>query len=281
MRPGRPRGRGCPRRSRASRRGSPSSTSGATSHRRRTMTEVVGRRRQPERRGRGRGGPRDPARPRVTRAPSPDEPLTWSTSPPCSASRPARSATTRSRVSRSISGPTCCSPGRSMARFHLARTNRGLLVGGDARTALAEICSRCLRADRGPDRHPDRRGGPAEHRPDDRRARSTTERRAGRRPPDRPPRARARAARPRGDPAGRADRAAVPPGLPGPVPVCGERLDERRPRPRRRRRSTPGSRRSGRSGSTARPRPGRHRSSAPASRPRPRRDRQPAPRCRR
>lgn len=32
------------------------------------------------------------------------------------------------------------------ARFHLARTNRGLLVGGDARTALAEICSRCLRA---------------------------------------------------------------------------------------------------------------------------------------
>lgn len=31
------------------------------------------------------------------------------------------------------------------ARFHLARTNRGLLVGGDVRAALAEMCSRCLR----------------------------------------------------------------------------------------------------------------------------------------
>lgn len=32
------------------------------------------------------------------------------------------------------------------ARFRLARTNRGLLVDGDARSAIAETCSRCLRA---------------------------------------------------------------------------------------------------------------------------------------
>lgn len=31
------------------------------------------------------------------------------------------------------------------ARFRLTRTNRGLLVIGDVRTALAESCSRCLR----------------------------------------------------------------------------------------------------------------------------------------
>lgn len=31
------------------------------------------------------------------------------------------------------------------ARFHLARTNRGLVVDGDVATALAETCSRCLR----------------------------------------------------------------------------------------------------------------------------------------
>lgn len=30
------------------------------------------------------------------------------------------------------------------ARFHLGRTNRGLLVDGDVATALAETCSRCL-----------------------------------------------------------------------------------------------------------------------------------------
>ena len=42
--------------------------------------------------------------------------------------------------------------------------------------------------------------------------------RAGDRAADRPPRAGARADRPRGDPAGRADRPAVPAGLPGPVP---------------------------------------------------------------
>lgn len=32
------------------------------------------------------------------------------------------------------------------ARFRLARTNRGLLVDGDVRSAIAETCSRCLRA---------------------------------------------------------------------------------------------------------------------------------------
>jgi len=39
--------------------------------------------------------------------------------------------------------PILAEPVRS--RFHLARTNRGLLVDGDVATALAETCSRCLR----------------------------------------------------------------------------------------------------------------------------------------
>ena len=67
-------------------------------------------------------------------------------------------------------------------------------------------------------------------RPDDRPA-AAGRRRARRRAPDRPPRARPRDAGPRGDPAGRADRAALPPGLPGPV----HRL---RRAPRRRRATT-------------------------------------------
>jgi uncharacterized protein len=39
--------------------------------------------------------------------------------------------------------PVLAAPVR--ARFHLARTNRGLIVDGDVATALAETCSRCLR----------------------------------------------------------------------------------------------------------------------------------------
>ena len=53
--------------------------------------------------------------------------------------------------------------------------------------------------------------------------------------PDRPPRARPRDAGPRGDLAGRADRAALPAGLPGPVHRLRRAPRRRRPRPSRRR----------------------------------------------
>ena len=111
------------------------------------------------------------------------------------------------------------------ARVRLTRTNRGLLVDGDVRRRPSR---RRAAAVSGPSRRPSSRRFEEEalqtHRARDGRPDRPC-RRAGRRPPDRPPRDRARAIRPRGDPARRADRRrSAGPDCPGLCAVCGEEL---------------------------------------------------------
>ena len=118
--------------------------------------------------------------------------------------------------------PPCCAP------------TAGSWPTPTCMTALALECSRCLRDIDLPGRRPLRGGVPAGHRPHDRPP-AADRRRARRRPPDRPPRARSRDARPRGDPAGRADRAARPARLPGPLHRLRPAARRGRPRPSRRR----------------------------------------------
>ena len=99
----------------------------------------------------------------------------------------------------------------------LTRTNRGILADADLRTALAMECVRCLRPTTTSrsssaieeEYLPSLDLATGQARGDRRRARGPA--------PDRPPRARPGAVRPRRDLAGRADRPAGPPGLPGPV----------------------------------------------------------------
>ena len=91
-----------------------------------------------------------------------------------------------------------------------------------------------------PRRDPARRGVPARARPRDRQA-GHHRGRARRPPPDRPSRARPRDAGPRGDPAGRADRPALPARLPGAVHRLWAAARRRHARPPgRRHRPAPG-----------------------------------------
>ena len=120
-------------------------------------------------------------------------------------------------------------PGRADRRARPARPDepRDPRHAPTSTTALAAECSRCLRdvASRSSSRIDEEYLPVA--RPRDRRARSPIDDEPEVAAPDRPPRARPRAAGPRGDLAGRADRAAVPPGLPRAcASSAASRLDE-------------------------------------------------------
>ena len=132
------------------------------------------------------------------------------------------------------------------ARFRLTRTNRGLLVDGDVHATLAETCSRCLRPivvevaqeidEEALQSVELATGARIDHADEPEVARIY-----------RPSRDRARAVRPRGDPAGGADRASVPAGLPRPVRGMRRGAGPAARTTTARSRSTHASRRSGRS----------------------------------
>ncbi len=101
-------------------------------------------------------------------------------------------------------------------QVRLVRTNRGILAGASLHTALALTCSRCLRDIELPvDIQLQEEYLPSLDLTTGRPLPTDEEPEVA--APDRPSRARPGDARPRGDPAGRADRAVVPAGLPGPV----------------------------------------------------------------
>ena len=187
----------------------------------------------------GRGG-RAVQQPAVTSSGSDDGPLAWNVAGLLADDPGADRVFEVDGVTIDLGEDLAARRSRSTARSASCGRTAGSWPTPTCATALALECSRCLRDIELPGRDPVPGGVPAGARPDDRPA-AAGRRRAGRRPPDRPPRARPRDAGPRGDPAGRADRAAVPPGLPGPVHRLrrAPRRGRARP-PRRRHRSAPG-----------------------------------------
>jgi len=112
-------------------------------------------------------------------------------------------------------------------RARIARTNRGVIVSGRVRTNLADTCSRCLVALQvSLDVPVDEEVLPSIELASGLPLDTTAEPEAHRL---RPPRAGPRAARPRGDPARRTDRAGLPVGVPGPVPGMRGRPQRRAP----------------------------------------------------